>query len=79
MGLISDLLVNLFFIGEEAGARNSVFAAANPVVRAESDRYKGDYRIPVGNITKPSKLAQDETLAKQLWSLTEKIVEAHKG
>lgn len=72
-------MVKLFFLDEAEGARNSVFAAANPVVRAESDKYKGCYLMPIGKITEPSKLAQDEVLAKQLWLLTERIVEAHGG
>ncbi|KAF8600691.1 NAD-P-binding protein [Ceratobasidium sp. AG-I] len=78
LGLLPNFLVKLIFTDEAEGARNSVFAAANPIVRAESDRYNGSYLMPVGKISEPSKLAQDEMLSKQLWSLTEKIIDTRK-
>jgi hypothetical protein len=77
LGSLSSLLIWLTFVGEDEGARNSVFAAANPVIRAEPEKYKGKYLMPVGRITAPSLLAQDVELSKQLWSLTEKITEIH--
>jgi hypothetical protein len=75
LGPISGFLTRLTFVDEADGGYHEVFAAANPVVRAESEKYKGKYMMPVGKITEPSKLAQDVELSKQLWALTERIVE----
>jgi len=75
LGLISTVLVKLFFIDEASGARNSVYAAAHPRVRVEAELFKGQFMVPVGKVRCPSALALDETLARDLWVLTEGIVE----
>lgn len=59
------------------GAFTSVFAAANPVVRANPEAYKGKYLMPFGKVTAPGPLARDAELAKQLWTLSEKVVVAN--
>ncbi|CAE6488562.1 unnamed protein product [Rhizoctonia solani] len=74
LGWISDILVKFFFIDEAAGARNSVYAASNPSVRSDPEKYRGKFMTPVGKITVPSALAQNQDLARDLWTLTEKIV-----
>jgi hypothetical protein len=74
LGWISGILVKLFFMDEAAGARNSVYTASNPTVRSEQDKYKGKFLMPVGKITLPSALAQNQDLARDLWTLTEKMV-----
>ncbi|KAG8735049.1 hypothetical protein FRC11_003481 [Ceratobasidium sp. 423] len=74
LGWISDILVKLFFIDEAAGARNSVYAASNPSVRSDPKKYRGKFMTPVGKITAPSALAQNQDLARDLWTLTERIV-----
>ncbi|CAE6410455.1 unnamed protein product [Rhizoctonia solani] len=74
LGWISGILVKLFFIDEAAGARNSVYAASNPAIRSEPDAHRGRFMTPVGKITAPSALAQNQDLAADLWTLTERIV-----
>ncbi|KDQ54409.1 hypothetical protein JAAARDRAFT_135807 [Jaapia argillacea MUCL 33604] len=56
------------------GAYNSVFAAVSPVVRSKSTEFKGAYLMPVGKISKPSRLAQSDELAKELWDTTERVL-----
>ncbi|KDQ54348.1 hypothetical protein JAAARDRAFT_182313 [Jaapia argillacea MUCL 33604] len=56
------------------GAYNSVFAAVSPVVRSKPAEFRGAYLMPVGKISKPSKLAQSDELAKELWDTTERVL-----
>ncbi|KAG8787330.1 hypothetical protein FRC12_015675 [Ceratobasidium sp. 428] len=74
-GVISSILVKLFFIDEAGGARNSVYAASNPTVRADPKRFKGQFLTPVGKVTAPAAIAQDKQLARDLWSLTDRIMQ----
>ncbi|KAG9122544.1 hypothetical protein FRC07_001026 [Ceratobasidium sp. 392] len=74
-GYISSILVKLFFIDEAGGARNSVYAASNPTVRADPKRFKGQFLTPVGKVTSPAAIAQDKQLARDLWTLTDKIMQ----
>ncbi|KAG8742222.1 hypothetical protein FRC12_015420 [Ceratobasidium sp. 428] len=73
-GRFANILIGTFFATPDQGALTSMFAATNPVVRAEPEKYKGKYLMPVDKVTAPSKLAQDEELGKRLWDLSEKIV-----
>lgn len=67
--------MRLFFKGLDEGAYNSVIAAASPEIRKEAETYRGAYLEGDGaKITEPSKLAQDEGLAKDLWATTESFV-----
>ncbi|KAF9559293.1 NAD-binding protein [Agrocybe pediades] len=68
---ITTTLNSWFSYPQRAGAFTSVFAAASPEVKAEPEKYRGAYLIPVARIAKPSKNAQDERLAKELWETTE--------
>ncbi|KAG8736738.1 hypothetical protein FRC10_008980 [Ceratobasidium sp. 414] len=75
IGPVVGAIARIIFVRPAEGALTSIFAAINPVVRAESDKYKGKYLTPVGKVTVPSKLAQDVELSKRLWDLSEKVVE----
>ncbi|CAL1701532.1 unnamed protein product [Somion occarium] len=70
------LLRGALFVAPEKGAYASVFAAAAPVVRAESQKYKAAYIAgPTATITPPHfKDADDPMLAKELWETTESIL-----
>ncbi|CAE6466252.1 unnamed protein product [Rhizoctonia solani] len=74
LGWMSNILAKFFLIDEAAGARNSVYAASNPVIRSDPERHRGKFMTPIGTITPPSVLAQDPDLARDLWTLTEKLV-----
>ncbi|TFK48485.1 NAD(P)-binding protein [Heliocybe sulcata] len=73
-GSLITWLVSFFFSTPSVGAYPSVFAAAAPVVRAEADRYKGQYILPGNKITKTSKDAESTTLAADLWDTTELLL-----
>jgi hypothetical protein len=75
LGLISNILVKLFFIDEAGGARNSVYAASNQAVRADPKRFKGQFLTPVGKVGKTAAVAQDKQLARDLWTLTDRIMQ----
>ncbi|KAG8685725.1 hypothetical protein FRC09_014566 [Ceratobasidium sp. 395] len=79
IGSVAGIIAQYVFADPAVGALNSMFAATNPVVRAEPDKYKGNYLMPVGNITAPSKLAQDQELAKRLWDLSEQVVQSRSA
>ncbi|KAG8741418.1 hypothetical protein FRC12_015684 [Ceratobasidium sp. 428] len=76
IGSVAGIIAQYVFADPAVGALNSMFAATNPVVRAEPDKYKGKYLMPVGIITTPSKPAQDQELAKRLWDLSEQVVQS---
>ncbi|QRV94563.1 short chain dehydrogenase [Ceratobasidium sp. AG-Ba] len=79
IGSVFRLIGSFMFTDEPTGALNTMFAATNPVVRAEAEKYKGKYLMPVGRLTAPSTFAQDGELAKRVWGLTEKVVKAKGG
>ncbi|KAG2095897.1 uncharacterized protein F5147DRAFT_840085 [Suillus discolor] len=68
-------IVPLFFVRPDQGAYTSVFAAASEDVAKQREKYKGMYLRPVGKITKPTKVATDEGLAKELWDTVDKFLE----
>jgi hypothetical protein len=72
-GLVKNVLGPLFFKPPRTGALTVTFAAAGKAVAANKEKYKGSYFIPVGKLSKPSNSAQDERLAKELWTTTETI------
>ena len=53
---------------------NTVFAAAAPAVRANTEKYRGAYLMPTGIITSPGKVGLDTDLAKELWGTLESIL-----
>ena len=62
------------FVPQRQGAYTSVFAAACPEVKQNKDTYAGAYMIPVTKIGKPTKYAEDERLALELWETTEGVL-----
>ncbi|KAG1723176.1 NAD(P)-binding protein [Suillus paluster] len=68
-------IVSLFFVQQDEGAYNSVFAAASEEVAKNREKYKGVYLTPVGKIAEPTKTAKDEELAKELWDTVEKFLQ----
>lgn len=74
IGPLARIIASYIFMSQPNGARTTVFAATDPRVRAESEKYKGAYLHPYGKITLPSKQARDGELSKRLWALSEKIV-----
>jgi len=65
----------LFLYAPDKGAYTSVFAAASEEVGKQRDKYKGVYLMPVGKVSKPTDIARDEELAKELWEAVEKFLE----
>jgi hypothetical protein len=51
-------------LGEEEGAQSSIRCATAPELAGESGRYYDRH----GKERRPSKLASDEALAKELWT-----------
>lgn len=76
VGRFANLIIGLFFAHPDEGALTSMFAATNPIVRAEPDKYKGKYLTAVDKVTPSSELSQDQELARRLWELSERIVES---
>ncbi|KAG9094305.1 hypothetical protein FS749_012741 [Ceratobasidium sp. UAMH 11750] len=76
IGRVAGVIAQFVFAHPAEGALTSIFAATNPVVRAEPEKYKGKYLTPVGKVTAPSELAQDVELSKRLWDLSERMVES---
>ncbi|KAH9947937.1 NAD-P-binding protein [Amylocystis lapponica] len=68
-------IANLFFPPSWKAAYSTVFAAASPVIHAELDKYRGSYIVPPGKLARPSKLAENPDLAKELWETTERVLE----
>jgi len=68
-------LIKLFFYTQDKGAYNSAFAAASEEVGKQRDKYRGVYLMPVGKVSKPTDIARDEELAKELWDSVEKFLE----
>ena len=56
-----------------SGAYTSTFAAASLDVRKEADRYYGGFLVPMGKLTPPAAIAQNDELAQELWDTTERF------
>ena len=63
-------LANLFMIKAERGARTSVYLSSSPQVT----RVSGKYFFDNCNQRKPSDLANDVALQRELWAISEKLV-----
>lgn len=74
LGFILPHIAPFLFTSAEEGSYTSVLAAASPIVRAEPEKYKGCYLVPVGKIPSPPKASKDLELAKELWATTESIL-----
>ncbi|KAG1823186.1 hypothetical protein EV424DRAFT_769957 [Suillus variegatus] len=73
--LIVKSIVSLFVLQPDQGAYTSAFAAASEEIAKQREKYKGMYLTPVGKITKPTKVARDEGLAKELWDTVDRFLE----
>jgi dehydrogenase/reductase SDR family protein 13 len=62
-------LGKLFMLSNEEGARTPLYCATAPELSATSGRY-----YDRGRAVRPSRLAEDETLARELWIRTEAAV-----
>ena len=74
---ISSILLffaKVAFMKVKDGAGTPIIAATSPAIRAKAERYKGGYLVPMGKLSEPSKKAQDEDLAKELWETTERLL-----
>ncbi|KAH7930284.1 NAD(P)-binding protein [Leucogyrophana mollusca] len=73
---ILDILVYpLFFTSPDIGAHSSTFAAGSETVRKDREKYKGVYLTPSCKIQKLSKVAMDDTLAKELYETVERVLD----
>jgi len=61
------------------GAMTPLFAAANPIVWEEREKYKGQYLMPYGVISETSENAGNPELATQLWETSERVVNSVLG
>jgi hypothetical protein len=59
--------------GPWEGALTSLFAATNPAVWMEKDKYGGAYLMPFDVIEESSENARNPELAKQLWATSEQV------
>jgi hypothetical protein len=66
--------MGLFFMLPEAGAFNSCFAAASPLIRQHPEQFKGAYLVPLGVIEELGKNAKRNDLALELWKTSERIL-----
>ncbi|KAJ7581852.1 short-chain dehydrogenase [Mycena floridula] len=57
------------------GSLTPLFAATDPIVWEESERYGGAFLLPFGNITEPSENAQNAELPRELWETSEMVLE----
>jgi hypothetical protein len=58
------------------GALTPLFAATNPIVWEEKDKFKGKYLMPFG-VVSPEDMAEDgndEELAKELWKTSTEVI-----
>jgi len=74
VGKLFQLIGRLFFAAPSQAALTPGFAAASPEVRNEKEKYKGAYLVPVAQVTTPSKSAQNQKLATELYNTTEAVL-----
>lgn len=67
-------LAALFFISVTQGSYTTLFAATSPEIRLYPSAYKGGYLLPYGKPTDTTDQGRDRQLARNLWALSEKIV-----
>lgn len=71
---ISKWMFKALVTQPDEGAFPICFAAAASVVREESGKYKGKYLGPVAKLQEPSKNAQREDLADEVWDTIENFL-----
>lgn len=59
----------------EEGSLTALFAATDPIIREEKEKYGAAYLIPFGVIEEQAGPAKDEDLAKELWESSERVVQ----
>ena len=67
----------LFMLTPEQGALTQLYAATDP--RIEVDHVQGRYFVPIAKPSSTTKTAEDERLAKELWSYSEKLIREKLG
>ncbi|TDL15958.1 short chain dehydrogenase [Rickenella mellea] len=70
-------LMNFALLTPYKGAITPLYAATSPDV--ESNNWRGEYFVPLAKKTEPSALARNAELAKDLWVLSEKIINEKSG
>ncbi|MEZ4307781.1 MAG: SDR family oxidoreductase [Polyangiaceae bacterium] len=65
-------ILRLFLITEEEGAKTQIWCATSPEVASDNGLYYSECKVK-----EPTKLAQDDALAKRLWEVSEEMVGAH--
>ncbi|MEZ4295146.1 MAG: hypothetical protein R3B70_09220 [Polyangiaceae bacterium] len=65
-------ILRLFLITEEEGAKTQIWCATSPEVASHNGLYYSECKVK-----EPTKLAQDDGLAKKLWEVSEEMVGAH--
>ncbi|KAK7027521.1 hypothetical protein VNI00_015154 [Paramarasmius palmivorus] len=61
-------------VSPEEGAKTTLFAATDPLVWTEKEKYAGAYLVPPGVIDEPSDNAKNEELGRTLWDASEKVL-----
>ena len=69
-GLLLRTVARLSFITAEQGAVSPLFAATAEEVRRDTKTYKGKFIMPVGKVTEPNPVADDEDQVEGLWNIT---------
>lgn len=65
--LFISTMARLFFASAEQGATSPLFAATAEQVRQSPGTYKAKFLLPVGKLTSPHPVVEDETQVKGLW------------
>lgn len=76
MPLMVRPLVGLLFTPVEKGVLTQLFAATAREVRQDSAKWKGQFLDGPGKVQMVSPGSKNETVARNLWSLTERAVRA---
>ncbi|KIJ34937.1 hypothetical protein M422DRAFT_212850 [Sphaerobolus stellatus SS14] len=56
------------------GATTPLFAATNPIIWGEKEKYEGQYLMPYGVVWETSENANNPALALDLWETSEKVL-----
>jgi NAD(P)-dependent dehydrogenase (short-subunit alcohol dehydrogenase family) len=71
---LASFIGSLFLQHPDKAAYTQVIAAAAKEVKDNPEKYKGNYLIPIGQLSRPSIMAQDPELAIELWNTTEEFL-----
>ena len=71
---IYTLIANLTFAKPTKGAYSTVFAAASPLPRKDSAKYKGAFLKNPGTHSSANPVGEKEELRVELWETTEKVL-----